>query len=179
MLVDIEQRLEQFKHRLRMAGVKLTHQRREIFREVVESDVHPDAEMVFRAVSKRVAGVSVDTVYRTLWLLEDLGLIARLGIRQDSVRFDGNLTPHHHFVCVRCGVAKDFKADETNEVQLPETIGALGDVILTRLEVQGVCRSCLAGTAKAASPGRTRKVTEIGSNSRVVRAKSRDQSMAK
>ncbi|MCK7479895.1 MAG: transcriptional repressor [Candidatus Moduliflexus flocculans] len=52
---------------------------------------HPDADAVFRAVRKRVPTVSIDTVYRTLWMLNDLGLVTTLGPRRESVRFDANL----------------------------------------------------------------------------------------
>jgi Fur family transcriptional regulator, peroxide stress response regulator len=63
----------------RNSGVRLTDQRLEIFREVAASLDHPDAEAVFRAVQPRVPTVSLDTVYRTLWLLTDLGIVTTLG----------------------------------------------------------------------------------------------------
>jgi len=63
--------------------------------------------------------VSLDTVYRTLWMLNDLQLIATLGPRRESVRFDANLEPHHHYICVRCGLAKDFESGELNALASP------------------------------------------------------------
>jgi Fur family peroxide stress response transcriptional regulator len=124
------------------AGVKLTHQRLEVFRELAGNEDHPDAESLFRAVRQRVPTVSLDTVYRTLWLLHDLGLITTLGPRREAIRFDVNLDRHHHFVCVRCGLVRDFKSDELDSLQVPEAVKGLGGVLDTRVEVRGVCANC-------------------------------------
>jgi Fur family peroxide stress response transcriptional regulator len=102
---EVERRVETFKEAAKKAGVKLTHQRLEIFREVAASLEHPSAEAVLKAVQPRMPTVSLDTVYRTLWLLNDLGLVSTLGPKRESVRFDANLAHHHHYVCVRCGLA--------------------------------------------------------------------------
>src|SRR5690349_5588655 len=103
---ELEEKLERFRAACRDAGVKVTHQRLEIFREVATSLAHPDAEAVYSGVRERVPSVSLDTVYRTLWLLNDLGLLSTLGQRRESVRFDANLTPHHHYVCESCGLTR-------------------------------------------------------------------------
>lgn len=75
----LQQRMNHFKEQIRNAGVKLTHQRMEIFREVAMSEAHPDAEKIYKKVRERLPSVSLDTVYRTLWSLLDLGLITTLG----------------------------------------------------------------------------------------------------
>jgi Fur family peroxide stress response transcriptional regulator len=139
---EVDRRLENFKAAARGASVKLTHQRLEIFREVAASLEHPDAEAVFRAVQARIPTVSLDTVYRTLWMLNDLGLVTTLGPRRESVRFDANLEHHHHYVCVRCGLARDFESAELNTLRIPDTVKGLGSVVATHVEVRGICESC-------------------------------------
>jgi Fur family peroxide stress response transcriptional regulator len=139
---QIERRLEQFKAGVREAGVKLTHQRLEIFRELASSFEHPEAKTVFQAVQARMPTVSLDTVYRTLWMLNDLGLITTLGPRREGVRFDANLEPHHHYVCVRCGSARDFESAELNALRVPDAVKRLGSVVATHVEVRGVCDRC-------------------------------------
>ena len=67
-----------FKAICRNAGVKLTQQRLVILKEVFKRSDHPDAEMVFRAVRCKLPTVSLDTIYRTLWFLHDLGLVEAL-----------------------------------------------------------------------------------------------------
>ncbi|MCA9488593.1 MAG: transcriptional repressor [Myxococcales bacterium] len=139
---QVESRLERWKEVARGAGIKLTHQRLEIFRELAGSEAHPDAETVFRAVRVRVPTVSLDTVYRTLWRLHELGLITTLGPRRDGIRFDSNVEPHHHYVCVRCGLVRDFQSSELDELRVPIAVGDFGDVLDARVEVRGVCSSC-------------------------------------
>ena len=63
---EIEQRMERFEEVCRNSGMKLTHQRMEIFREVAQTGDHPDAEKVYQGVRKRMPTISLDTVYRTL-----------------------------------------------------------------------------------------------------------------
>jgi Fur family peroxide stress response transcriptional regulator len=139
---EIEKRLARFTDAARKGGVKLTHQRLEIFREVASSIEHPPVEAVFRAVRKRIPTVSLDTVYRTLWMLEDLGVVTTLGPRRGTVRFDANLRPHHHFVCVRCGLARDFENAAFDALSVPGGVEEYGDVLGARVELRGVCRRC-------------------------------------
>lgn len=146
---EIERRLEQFKAAAREAGAKLTHQRMEIFRAVASSDEHPSVEAVYKAVRKTVPTVSLDTVYRTLWLLTDLGLLTTVGPRQGSVRFDANLDHHHHYLCTRCGRVRDFESPELNALQIPRSVNAFGQVLSAHVEVRGICAECARELAEA------------------------------
>jgi Fur family peroxide stress response transcriptional regulator len=139
---EIERRVEHFKETARLAGVKLTHQRLEIFHEVAARVDHPNAEAVLNALQPRMPTVSLDTVYRTLWLLNDLGLVSTLGPKRESVRFDANLNHHHHYVCVRCGLARDFESEEFSVLRVPKSVKALGSIMGTHVEVRGVCSRC-------------------------------------
>lgn len=139
---ETARRVAQFKVIAKVRGVKLTHQRLEILREVASSLEHPDAETVFRAVRARMPTVSLDTVYRTLWLLSDLGLVSTLGARRESVRFDANPRKHHHYVCVRCGLTRDFESAELLALRLPDTVAVFGSVLSTHIEVRGICEAC-------------------------------------
>jgi Fur family peroxide stress response transcriptional regulator len=93
--------------------------------------------------------VSLDTVYRTLWLLTDLGLLTTLGPRQDSVRFDANLEHHHHYLCVRCGLVRDFESTELNALRIPDSVNRFGQVVSAHVEVRGVCARCARELAEA------------------------------
>ena len=145
---EIEQRMERFEEVCRNSGMKLTHQRMEIFREVAQTGDHPDAKKVYQGVRERMSTVSQDTVYRTLWMLKDLGLITTLGPPREQARFDANLSHHHHFVCVRCGLTRDFYSDVFDELRLPDAVKAFGRVETTQVEVKGVCLKCNAKEKK-------------------------------
>jgi Fur family peroxide stress response transcriptional regulator len=140
---EFERRMEQFKQATRNAGVKLTHQRLEIFREVASREDHPSAEAVLMALQPRMPTLSHDTVYRTLWLLNDLGLVSTLGPKRESVRFDANPAPHHHYICVRCGMTRDFESAELNGLLIPEAVSGFGSIDTTHVEVRGVCSRCM------------------------------------
>jgi Fur family transcriptional regulator, peroxide stress response regulator len=137
-----QERSHQLEEGLRQAGVKLTHQRLEICREIASASNHPDAETVFKGVRDRVPTISLDTVYRTLWKLLDLGLISTLGIPRESMRFDGNTAAHHHFICTKCGEARDFYSEDFDRLQVPDEVKTYGILQKTQVEVRGVCLRC-------------------------------------
>ena len=139
---EVKQRMAHFEEVCRKSGIKLTHQRIEIFREVAQTGDHPDAETVYQGVRKRMPTVSLDTVYRTLWMLKDLGLVTTLGAAREKTRFDANLNPHHHFVCARCGLMQDLVCKEFDKIQPPESVKELGQAETTHVEVRGVCLTC-------------------------------------
>jgi Fur family peroxide stress response transcriptional regulator len=148
---ETERRVAQFKTTAKSNGVKLTPQRLEIFREIASSLEHPDAETVHRAVHARMPTVSLDTVYRTLWMLSDLGLISVLGVRRESVRFDPNPEKHHHFVCIECGLTRDFESGQLHTLRLPQVVKGLGNVLSTHVEVRGVCKFCNGKSKKTST----------------------------
>ncbi len=139
---EIASYMARFEQVFREAGARLTHQRMEIFREVARSGDHPDAETIYHQIRERMPTVSLDTVYRTLWLLAKLRLITTLGSGRGRARFDANLNRHHHFVCVKCGKMRDFYSDEFDELTLPKSLGDLGRVETTHVEARGVCLEC-------------------------------------
>ena len=140
----VDQRMARFEEVSRESGAKLTHQRMEIFREVAQAGDHPDVEKVFQGVRKRMPTVSMDTVYRTLWWLKDLGLITILGSPRERARFDANLSRHHHFVCIQCGLTRDFLSDQFDSLELPDSLLSIGHVEKIQVEVKGLCLKCIA-----------------------------------
>ncbi len=140
----IEQRIEHFKQVCLNARVKLTRQRLDIFREVARSGDHPDAETVWKSVRKQAPNLSLDTVYRTLWLLNDLGLIKTLGSHHERTRFDANLSRHHHFICTSCGLTKDFYSETFNNLPVPDDLSSVGAVETLQVEAHGICSKCSA-----------------------------------
>jgi len=84
----------------------------------------------------------LDTVYRTLWSLLDLGLITTLGPPRKTVRFDANMDLHHHFVCTKCGMTHDFYNKKLDRLKIPESEKILETVQRTQVEVRGLCVKC-------------------------------------
>lgn len=139
---ELQKRMNFFKDGLKRSGVKFTHQRLEIFHEVAKSPDHPDAETIFKGVRTRVPSISLDTVYRTLWLLIDLGLITTLGPPRERVRFDANMNSHHHFICIKCGMTRDFYSEDLDRLMIPDAVKTWGSVEIAQVEVRGICLRC-------------------------------------
>ena len=135
-------RLEAFIAAARDAGVKMTHQRMEIFREIASTEEHPDVDSIFQRVRKRIPTISPDTVYRTFGLLERAGVINKVSLFCDKARYDANTEKHHHFVCVECGKVQDFYSEDLNRVRYPDEISHWGRVDTVYVELRGVCMQC-------------------------------------
>jgi len=146
---DIDRRTEAFVRFCRQKGMKVTHQRMEIFRELAGSEDHPDAEGVFARVRKRVPSISRDTVYRTLSTLESEGLVRRAEILGGPARFDPNTDPHHHFICTVCGAIKDFTSDALDRLRVPNSVKAFGSIESAQVQVRGVCSDCVDRKARS------------------------------
>ena len=138
----LDHRMDAFAALCRQAGIRATHQRTEVFREVARTEEHPDAESVYRRVKRRIPAISLDTVYRTLRLLDDKGLISKVSYPGDRTRFDANSDHHHHFICTKCGRIIDFESEQLDEMELPEGVESLGTAASRQLQVYGICRDC-------------------------------------
>jgi Fur family peroxide stress response transcriptional regulator len=138
----LEKRMRGFSEVCRRSGVKATHQRTEIYRELARTKEHPDAETIYARVRKRIPAMSLDTVYRTLRLLEEKKIISRVGSLGERTRFDANTDRHHHFICKQCGYIGDFYNEELNDVPIPNDVEAMGTVISVHVELRGICKKC-------------------------------------
>jgi Fur family transcriptional regulator, peroxide stress response regulator len=143
MTAEAARRLSRFREALRKAGVRMTPQRLGIFIDVVRSVEHPDAESIHKRVRRRMPGVSLDTVYRNLWLLNDLGLITTVGPYREKARFDGRAGSHPHFVCKKCGTVFDIGVRAPAGREVRDAARVLGRVDQVRVEFIGLCRQCL------------------------------------
>lgn len=114
----------------------------EVYRELAQTEEHPDAEYVFRNVKKRIPAISFDTVYRTLRLLHEKGVISRVSSTSDRARFDANMRQHHHFVCEQCGAVHDFYSDKFDGLTPPSEVSEFGTAASVQVQVRGVCNQC-------------------------------------
>jgi Fe2+ or Zn2+ uptake regulation protein len=94
-------------HLLRDHGIQPSAQRVAVAGYVLATNEHPSAELVFRRVRERFPWISRATVYNTLNLFVEKGLLQRLSIAEDSVVFDPITTTHHHFIDEETGAIYD------------------------------------------------------------------------
>lgn len=138
----LQARMADFQSACTRQGLKLTWQRLEIFRALASSNEHPDVATIYRQVRRRIPTISQDTVYRNLRQLAGQDLIAVVGMSRDRSRFDAKVEPHHHFVCTRCGIIRDFYSPRLGAIEPPKEARVFGNPESVHLEVKGVCKDC-------------------------------------
>ncbi|MBW1980901.1 MAG: transcriptional repressor [Deltaproteobacteria bacterium] len=138
-----EEQFARLKRICRNGGLKLTHQRLEIFEELVRAEDHPSAEMIFKRVQSRTPTISLDTVYRTLATFERFGLISKTHVSDGRARYDADLSPHHHLVCSRCKAISDFHWQEFDSIEPPEEVRNWGVATSKVAVMSGICKHCL------------------------------------
>jgi Fur family transcriptional regulator, ferric uptake regulator len=119
-------------------GLKMTGQRRLIARVLSEADDHPDVEELYRRAAALDARISVATVYRTVRLLEEKGILERRDFGGGRARFDpADRGHHHHLIDVETGKVIEF-ADAEYERVAKEIAARLGfELVAHRLELFG------------------------------------------
>jgi Fur family peroxide stress response transcriptional regulator len=127
---------------LRRKGYKATPQRIAICRFALHSRGHPTAQRIYSEVKKVHPTVSFATVYKTLKILKELGLVQELNFPQGQTRFDSYMKPHINLVCLRCGNIKDL--DSLTAQEIVGKIGAAAKFTVTgqRLDLYGICEKC-------------------------------------
>tara|TARA_Y100001970_G_C13888402_1_gene677402 strand:- start:1 stop:417 length:417 start_codon:yes stop_codon:yes gene_type:complete len=120
-------------------GVKLTDQRRIIARVMSESDDHPDVDELYKRVSKIDSKISIATVYRTVKLFEESGILAKHDFKGGKARYEElNESHHDHLIDVKTGEIIEFVDDEIEKLQkkVAEKYGY--DLVDHKLELYGV-----------------------------------------
>jgi len=99
-------------------GMRMTEQRRVIARVLAESDDHPDVEELYRRCAKVDDRISISTVYRTVRLFEDAGIIERHDFRDGRARYETSPEAHHdHLINLRSGEVIEFQSEEIERLQ--------------------------------------------------------------
>ena len=105
------------RHKLEEAGIQPSSQRVAVAAFVLDTCVHPSADQVFAAVAPTQPSLSRATVYNTLHLLAQKGLLQELVVAEGRVVFDPKLEPHHHFVDDDTGAIEDVDFDAVSVAQ--------------------------------------------------------------
>ncbi len=104
----IRERVSEFIDRSKGLGIKVTPQRVAIYRELASTDQHPSTETIYKKIKDYYPNISLTTVYRTLETFEKLGLISVVNVLYNAARYDANLAPHNHIVCIECKKVEDI-----------------------------------------------------------------------
>jgi Fur family ferric uptake transcriptional regulator len=136
--------LERFRRHLSDHGHPLTRQRERIARTLLEAEEHLSIEELHERLTASGESPGLATIYRTVDLLVEAGLVRAHDFDQGYRRFEPAPAPdqHHHLICTRCGQVDEF-TNERLERMLPLIADEHGFLLERhRVEVYGTCRNC-------------------------------------
>ncbi len=124
--------------------MKYSRQRESILRYLRSSKCHPTAETVYQAIQTDNPNISLGTVYRNLTLLTDLGEINKITAFDGPDRFDGNIVPHYHFICRKCGAVLDLEMESLSHINLLAAHKFSGTIEGHMAHFYGICPECIS-----------------------------------
>ena len=120
-------------------GVRLTDQRKLIAKVMSESEDHPDVDELHKRVNKFDSKISIATVYRTVKLFEELGIVAKHDFKGNKARYEETTQEHHdHLIDINTGEITEFVNDDIEKLQkkVAEKLGY--KLVDHRLELYGL-----------------------------------------
>jgi Fur family peroxide stress response transcriptional regulator len=134
--------MDEMRRRFRERGLKMTPQRAAIYHALVASTAHPTAEDLHRQARRLHPMISPNTVYYTLGVLQEAGLVHEVNYWHDRSRFDANLGPHHHLICLKCRTIQDVVDGALDRLSVAAAVRAGFEVTGHRVEFHGYCNRC-------------------------------------
>ena len=127
---------------LRGNGFKVTPQRLAVYEVLANTKEHPNVEMIFNSLQATYPTMSLATVYKTIDILNEIGLVQILNAGEDSFRYDADMSNHAHVRCVECGRVDDVfdldAAKVTREIEAGTRYRLTGQ----QFYFYGVCPEC-------------------------------------
>jgi Fur family ferric uptake transcriptional regulator len=134
------------KDSLRERGVRLTRQRRILLDLIDQSGRHLDAESLFKMAKEKDPKLNRVTVYRTLKLLKEGGLVDELDLMHyggDQHYYETRLKQEHaHVICLRCGKVEEFFGEPLQKLRRQVEAHFGFQIVLARTEIGGYCPHC-------------------------------------
>jgi Fe2+ or Zn2+ uptake regulation protein len=136
--------LKDILEKLRDKGCKITPQRRIIIQSLIKFDKFPTALELCNDIRETDPEIGMDTVYRTLNLLVDMGIVNQINLPGKDVKvFELTLEGHHHhLVCLSCGAADCLDYCPVDEKKLQKAAGLKFEIVGHSLELYGYCEKC-------------------------------------
>jgi Fe2+ or Zn2+ uptake regulation protein len=127
---------------LRATGRRVTMPRLLVHRFLRGANRHVTAEQVYAELAEQVPSLSAATVYDTLDLLDELGLIRRVSTPRGATTYDSRTDDHHHMICRACGRMEDLDADVDAAAAENAARAAGFAPAFAQLTVSGLCSAC-------------------------------------
>jgi len=128
--------------KLREKGFKVTPQRLSICEFILSSKEHPTVDQVYQVVKRKHPTLSLATVYQTLHLLTESGMLQELGFSDGISRYEPNNSPHINIVCKSCGKIQDYESESVRKFLSQITMELKRTLIGQHLEIYTCCDQC-------------------------------------
>ncbi len=140
-------KINELKENLKNKGYKLTPQRRAILNSIMNSeDRHLTAEEIYDLVKVDCPEIGLATVYRTVQLLEELGVVSKLDLDDGCSRYElvmeGEEHQHHHLICNGCGKVIEVEGDLLDELEKNIENNYSFKILDHSLKFYGICEEC-------------------------------------
>jgi Fur family transcriptional regulator, peroxide stress response regulator len=132
--------MDKMKGFLESKQVKPSYQRLKILEYLMKNRNHPSVDIIFQALAEGIPTLSKTTVYNTLSLLSEKGIVSSLTIVNNELRYDLMIEPHAHFQCTKCAKVIDIPME--NDLFLTTSIET-HRVEEIQITFKGVCGDCL------------------------------------
>ncbi len=119
------------------AGVRMTNQRRIIIELIDDSDDHPDVDTIYRRAIEIDNTISLATIYRTVGVLEQAGIIDKLDVGDGKARYELSGEHHEHLVDVDSGEIHEFQHEELEALKEKIALDMGFELVGHRLELFG------------------------------------------
>jgi len=131
---------KELKELIKKENLRFTNTRWEIYRILKMHHTHPTVLELYNMARKSIPGISYATVYNVLNFFVEKGIVKEFNLGKGK-HFDGNITPHAHFICINCGKIEDVKEVLVNKAcKNAEKEG--WDVIEASFTIYGICPDC-------------------------------------
>src|SRR3954468_13080278 len=127
---------------LRAHGLRMTPQRRAIVAEVMKTSGHISPTALARKVQGEMPGVNASTIYRTLTILEEAGVLAHAHLEGGAEYHRTEEAGHVHLTCSRCGAEDDLSLREADALQRLIRKHHAFEPDLTHFAISGLCANC-------------------------------------
>lgn len=137
----------EFRERLKEKGCKITPQRQAVLEIIMETQgEHLSSEEIYGLVKKRYPEIGIATVYRTLQLLDSMGMVYKLdlddGLSRYEISNDHEDHRHHHLICIGCGKIYEVEEDLLDNIEVEILKKNKFRVTDHRVKFYGYCRKC-------------------------------------
>ncbi len=136
---------EEIIQELRKRNISLSYHRLKVLEYLTQNRCHPTVERIFASLQRKIPTLSKTTVYNTLRVLAESGLVRVITIEDNETRYDIDVRNHGHFKCESCGSIFDFHIDIDSLVPVELNQFQIND---KNVYFKGICSGCLSNSSK-------------------------------